>query len=311
MTDKYRLDDSGLYVPYFYTKKPKRPIAFDFFAGAGGMGCGFIQAGIEIVGANEFDPFASITYMVNLGCYPMAIHFIDGEKDKEKLNAAVNKCYGLKECKQELKEEDFKKICDEIIRQRNVSKQNGMKEKDLNEYYGTENIIKSRDCAGSGWISSTNYPGVKNFWFGDIRKLKGKDILDTLGLKQGDLDVVAGGPPCQGFSRSGKQQINDPRNGLIYEYARMINELQPKTFVMEEVPDILNFYDPDGVLVLDKFCLLLQEGGYGKWENIKKSLVMQPNASAVIKDNLRMKGNSKLPKNKKCSEEKNETLSLF
>lgn len=72
----------------------------------------------------------------------------------------------------------------------------------------------------------------------------------------------------------------------------MIVELQPKTFVMEEVPAILNFFDPDGVPVLDKFCLMISEGGYGKWENIKKALLMQSGAAGVIKSSLR--GNAKL-----------------
>lgn len=47
------------------------------------MGCGIIQAGFEIVGANEFDPYAALTYMVNLGHYPMNIHFLDGEKERK------------------------------------------------------------------------------------------------------------------------------------------------------------------------------------------------------------------------------------
>lgn len=61
--------------------------------------------------------------------------------------------------------------------------------------------IPSGSVAGSGWIKNTEHPGVKNFWFGDMHNLKGKDILNTLGLKEGDIDLVCGGPPCQGFKR--------------------------------------------------------------------------------------------------------------
>lgn len=249
---------SGLIVPEYITRRTKRPIAFDFFCGAGGMGCGLIQSGIEIVGANEYDPFASLTYLVNLGHYPVNIHYLDGEAGKNRLDKAVMKAWGLKN-EDELTPETFKKI------------------------FGT-GIEPKHYCSGGGWISKTDFPGVKNFWFGDIHKLKGRDILDALGLKQGDLDLVAGGPPCQGFSRAGKQEITDPRNNLVYEYARLIVELQPKTFIMEEVPDIVNFFDPEGVPVLDKFCLLLEDGGYGKWEIIKKSLLTQTGAAAVIRD---------------------------
>lgn len=258
---------SGLFVPEYIIRKPKRPIAFDFFAGAGGCSLGFIQAGYEVIGANEYATSPSLTYMVNLGNYPMQIHYIEGEKDKERLNRSVMGMWGIKGKDPYV---DPQKLPD-TLSQYSRYKKEGF-------HYNDSHF------AGSGWISHhPDAASVKNFWFGDIRKLKGKDILNTLGLEQGDIDVVMGGPPCQGFSKSGKQKIDDPRNSLIYEYARMITELQPRTFIMEEVPDIMYFFDPDGVPVLDKFCLLLQEGGFGKWEMIKKSLLMQAGSAVGIK----------------------------
>jgi DNA (cytosine-5)-methyltransferase 1 len=124
---------------------------------------------------------------------------------------------------------------------------------------------------------------------------------------------VFGGPPCQGFSAAGKQNIADPRNNLVYEYGRMIVELQPKTFVMEEVPAIVNFFDPDGVLVLDKFAMMVSEGGYGKWENIKKGMLMQAGCAAGIKSD---RGNAKLKrtsakKEKKGTSKEQTQMSLF
>lgn len=260
----YKQLGSGIIVPYHYTPKPKRPIAFDFFCGAGGMGCGLIQGGFEIVGANEFDAYASLTYMVNLGHYPMKIHYLDGEEGKKTLDRAVAKCWGLKS-----KQDYDGEVTPEVL-----------KKAFGDEIWGDKMRF---GVAGSGWIKNTDFPGVRNFWFGDMHKLTGKKILDALGLKQGDLDLVAGGPPCQGFSSSGKQQIDDPRNSLVYEYARMIVELQPKTFIMEEVPDIVNFMDPEGIPVLDKFCMLLQDGGYGRWEMLKKSLLMNSGSGAGVK----------------------------
>jgi DNA (cytosine-5)-methyltransferase 1 len=289
----FKMLQSGLLVPEYITKKPKRPTCFDFFCGAGGMGCGMVSAGFEIVGANEFDEHASLTYLVNLGHYPMQIHYIGGEHDKARLNKAVAETWGINkksEYEGELTPELLKKIFGDEIRQ-------------------------SKPFAGSGWISKTNNPGVRNFWFGDIRKLKGRDILNALGMKVGELDAVCGGPPCQGYSRAGEQKIDDPRNGLVYEYARMIVELQPKTFVMEEVPDIVDFFDPDGVPVLDKFCLILQNGGYGKWEMLKKSLLMQAGRAAGIKGMA--KGNEKVKQTKHTAAKQEqevsaqEQLSLF
>jgi DNA (cytosine-5)-methyltransferase 1 len=258
-----------------------------------------VSAGFEIVGANEFDPWASLTYMVNLGHYPMNIHYIDGEEGKRKLDKALASTWGLKGYKpgDDVTPEIIQKVFgDEIAPEKFITGERG-------------------HVAGSGWIKHSGCPGVRNFWFGDIRKLKGKDILGALGMQVGELDAVCGGPPCQGYSRAGEQKIDDPRNGLVYEYARMIVELQPKTFIMEEVPDILDFFDPDGVPVLDKFCLILQNGGYGKWEMLKKSLLMQAGSAAGIKGMA--KGNEKVKQTKPTAAKQKqevsaqEQLSLF
>jgi DNA (cytosine-5)-methyltransferase 1 len=50
-----------------------------------------------------------------------------------------------------------------------------------------------------------------------------------------DIDVIFGGPPCQGFSMMGKRAFDDPRNALMFHFARLVNELQPKYFVIENV----------------------------------------------------------------------------
>lgn len=261
----YKRLPSGLLIPEYIRPKRERPTVFDFFAGCGGMGLGFLQAGFEVVGANEFDPWAALTYMTNLGAYPIQIHYIGGAADKERLNKAVMKSWGVK--KGDLAPDGS--MTEEGAKRVFSRDQPGLRAPNQHNFRGS-------GFSGSGWISShPDTPPVRNFWFGDVRKLRGQDILDALDMNPGDLDCVAGGPPCQGFSRAGKQQIVDPRNNLVYEYARLITELQPKTFIMEEVPDIVNFFDQDGVTVLDKFCMLLQDGGYGKYQTIRKSLMMQ------------------------------------
>jgi DNA (cytosine-5)-methyltransferase 1 len=78
-----------------------------------------------------------------------------------------------------------------------------------------------------------------NIWHKDIRKLTGTEILEKLKLKKGELDLLAGCPPCQGFSsmrtRNGKE-VKDARNDLIFDYLRLVKELLPKTVMMENVP---------------------------------------------------------------------------
>lgn len=59
------------------------------------------------------------------------------------------------------------------------------------------------------------------------------------GDRNGELDVVFGGPPCQGFSSIGKRLIDDSRNELVFHFFRMVDELKPKYFVMENVPGML------------------------------------------------------------------------
>jgi len=80
-----------------------------------------------------------------------------------------------------------------------------------------------------------NFPGVP-VYHGDICKLTGAECMRLAGgIKPGELDVFDGSPPCQGFSTAGKRKFDDPRNSLFKEYARLIRELQPRVFVMENV----------------------------------------------------------------------------
>ncbi|ESS72667.1 modification methylase XorII [Methyloglobulus morosus KoM1] len=74
----------------------------------------------------------------------------------------------------------------------------------------------------------------------DISQVKSSEILYALKSKgyKTDVDLIAGGPPCQGFSHIGKRQIDDPRNSLVFEYLRIISEIRPKYFLFENVPGI-------------------------------------------------------------------------
>ena len=53
------------------------------------------------------------------------------------------------------------------------------------------------------------------------------------------IDVVYGGPPCQGFSQIGPRDPNDPRNRLYLQFVSVVRQLQPRVFVMENVPNML------------------------------------------------------------------------
>jgi DNA (cytosine-5)-methyltransferase 1 len=79
-------------------------------------------------------------------------------------------------------------------------------------------------------------------YHGDIAKLTSEQCMEMAGIKPGELDVFDGSPPCQGFSTAGKRKFDDPRNSLFKEYARLINDLQPKVFIMENVTGMVKGY---------------------------------------------------------------------
>lgn len=74
----------------------------------------------------------------------------------------------------------------------------------------------------------------------DLFNCKPEDIALKFGFKPGDIDVVVGGPPCQGFSISGKRLVDDPRNVLYKFFIGFLDYFRPKAFVMENVPNILS-----------------------------------------------------------------------
>ena len=77
----------------------------------------------------------------------------------------------------------------------------------------------------------------------DISQISGTDILNTLNISADDVDVIIGGPPCQGFSVSGKRLRDDPRNFLYKSFVEIVEEIQPKVFVMENVPGLVRLFN--------------------------------------------------------------------
>jgi len=84
-----------------------------------------------------------------------------------------------------------------------------------------------------------NHSGSKGILM-DLTKLDPKHIEKEIG---GKIDVVIGGPPCQGFSISGKRNPNDPRNILYKGFVKTVAHFKPKAFVLENVPNIVSMAD--------------------------------------------------------------------
>lgn len=159
--------------------------------------------------------------------------------------------------------------------------------------------------AGTGWIAQNpGSPGVGHFWLGDIRKISGEEILEEVGMEKGQVDCIIGGPPCQGFSVTGKREVTDPRNSLVFEYCRMVLEIRPKAFVFENVPGIMSMVTPEGLPVLDAICRILEDGGFAAFDTLKKSLLTCSGAGAALR------GRSKASQ-KKDTEDEEEEMALF
>lgn len=83
-----------------------------------------------------------------------------------------------------------------------------------------------------------NFPGTMAVCE-DIKAINFERLLSDLELNAGDIDVLIGGPPCQGFSTAGPRFWDDPRNHLLKQYIRALDTIRPKWFLMENVEGLL------------------------------------------------------------------------
>ncbi len=75
---------------------------------------------------------------------------------------------------------------------------------------------------------------------GDLTKITSEMLLGMLADKK--VDVIVGGPPCQGMSLSGPRKFDDPRNQLYLSFIRMVAEIKPRAFVIENVPGLVSLF---------------------------------------------------------------------
>lgn len=107
-----------------------------------------------------------------------------------------------------------------------------------------------------------NFPDA--YVFSDrIENISGKEIMNKGKISDPDTTVILSCPPCQGFSsaRRVSQRMTDDRNKLVYEFVRMVEEIKPIAFVMENVPGMVG---PMGKKLFDKAIGRLKKAGYTK-----------------------------------------------
>jgi len=95
---------------------------------------------------------------------------------------------------------------------------------------------------------------------GDIRNLDAAEFRRELKLRRGRLDLLAGCPPCQGFSSlrtlQGARKVRDKRNDLVFEFLRFVKEFEPKAIMMENVPGLASDHR------IESLCRSLRGMGY-------------------------------------------------
>ena len=120
-------------------------------------------------------------------------------------------------------------VCTNDLLTEFLNKNNKYRKRIVDELYsktGKYNYVKDTYFA--------NYKIKENNWFEDIRFIDGTEFADK-------VDLFVGGSPCQSFSISGKRLgLEDARGTLFYDFARLVKEIQPKVFIYENVPGMLN-----------------------------------------------------------------------
>ncbi len=87
-------------------------------------------------------------------------------------------------------------------------------------------------------------------------------IYFATGAKKGQIDLIIGGTPCQGFSTLGKRLVDDPRNLLFCEFARLVKEVEPKMFILENVGGMKSMKSADDNIVYNMVRTSFRKIGY-------------------------------------------------
>lgn len=140
------------------------------------------------------------------------------------------------------------------------------------ENKGFQNIFSLDNESSYNKTYSMNFP-THNLIEKNIEELTANEINDAVGGKE--IDVIIGGPPCQGFSMAGnigRRFVDDPRNHLFKEFARVVNIIKPKMFVMENVARLYSHNNGETrkeiITLFEKYgykvdCKILHAENYG------------------------------------------------
>lgn len=103
------------------------------------------------------------------------------------------------------------------------------------------------DVAIDSYKKNHNHQGI----CADLRDLPPEKFDQTYNQEKKIIDIIVGGPPCQGFSIAGHRDNNDPRNSLFMEFVKYLQFYRPKAFIMENVIGILSMKTSNNEKVID------------------------------------------------------------
>lgn len=105
---------------------------------------------------------------------------------------------------------------------------------------GFESLLANELVAQYAETYKLNHPKTEVI-VGDVRQVCELDLLKRLGVSEGEIDLVAGGPPCQGFSINAPiRSLDDERNHLFKDFLRVVSAIKPKAVLIENVPGIVS-----------------------------------------------------------------------
>lgn len=106
----------------------------------------------------------------------------------------------------------------------------------------------------------------------DLGKKKIDGVLSKNGIDKKEVDVLIGGPPCQGFSTVGNRLVKDSRNLLVQRFAVAVKGIEPMAFLMENVPGLISMKNEKGQQVIDELIKNFYDLGYRTQVNLLQAL---------------------------------------
>ena len=171
---------------------------------------------------------------------------------------------------QTARNEEYKKLLHEL--EDNFKKDHSNDPKAISFFAGCGGLCYGITAAGFNIVASNelvddyraiykeNFPNA-NFLSNDIKDITEEEI-DKVLKEHPDIDLFAGGPPCQGFSLAGKRDADDQRNTLFQYYLKIANKVRPKVILMENVRLLISMKNPEGKLVKDEIIKTFDKIGY-------------------------------------------------